>query len=68
MKKLLLLLLLIPIISFGQDYNLISDLNYYSTEISKADSYISERCELDLYYPSEKKKFSNNYFFSWRRS
>ena len=63
MKKLLLLLLLIPIVSFGQDYNLISDLNYYSSEISKADSYISERCELDLYYPSEKKNFPTIIFF-----
>ena len=63
MKKLIILLLFIPLVSLGQDYNLISDLNYYSSEISKTDSYISDRCKLDLYYPSKEKNFPTIIFF-----
>ena len=35
MKKFIVILLFIPFLSSGQDYNLISDLNYLSSEIPK---------------------------------
>lgn len=59
MKKLLTLLLLniISIQIFSQDYKTISNIRYYDEKINKSDVYINERCVLDIYVPNNIKNF-----------
>lgn len=35
------------------DYILEKDIPYYSDSVNKSDTYISERCKLDIYYPKD---------------
>lgn len=67
MKKITLLLcfLFIGISSFAQklDYETKSNIQYYSSEINKSDSYINERCVLDIYYPKNTKGFATIVWF-----
>jgi acetyl esterase/lipase len=67
MKKLLLLLsfFFICTTSFSQklEYETKSNIPYYNTSTNKADSYIKERCVLDLYYPKNTKGFATIIWF-----
>lgn len=47
------LLLLFSFSSLAQEttYKTIKDIPYYDVETQKKDSYIEERCKLDIYYP-----------------
>jgi len=67
MKNLFLLLsiCLIGISSFAQklDYDTKSNIQYYNSAINKTDSYINERCVLDIYYPKNSKGFATIVWF-----
>jgi acetyl esterase/lipase len=53
------------ILLFSQEgkYNTKTDVPYYSTEKNNSDSYIKERCVLDIYYPTDKKDFATIIWF-----
>lgn len=67
MKKLIVLLSFIFIgnLSFSQktDYETKSNIQYYNSVINKSDSYINERCVLDIYYPKNIKNFATIVWF-----
>jgi len=67
MKKIILLLLLlfIGISSFAQKtkYETKTNIQYYNTATNKSDSYINERCVLDIYYPKNTKGFATIVWF-----
>ncbi|WP_428231726.1 alpha/beta hydrolase [Flavobacterium sp.] len=67
MKKLILLLSLFFIYaaSFAQkiEYETKSNIQYYNSTTNKADSYINERCVLDIYYPKNTKGFATIVWF-----
>ncbi|QOG02009.1 alpha/beta hydrolase [Flavobacterium sp. MDT1-60] len=67
MKKIIVLLsfLFIGVTSFAQklEYETKSNIQYYSTAINKSDSYINERCVLDIYYPKNSKGFATIVWF-----
>lgn len=44
-------------------YQLECDICYRSTEEAQADSYVDERCRLDLYYPTDSKGFASVVWF-----
>lgn len=44
-------------------YKLINDIQYQSTELNESDSYINDRCVLDLYYPAYLEKFPTIIWF-----
>tara|TARA_B100002052_G_scaffold143754_1_gene131521 strand:- start:19 stop:837 length:819 start_codon:yes stop_codon:yes gene_type:complete len=50
---------------FSQDlnYKLLNDINYRSEKENKEDKYIAERCNLDIYYPTNKNNFATVIFF-----
>ena len=60
---LLLLVTLIPAIGQETEYKTLSNIPYYAEEIRSQDSYISERCVLDIYYPVNKKDFTTVVWF-----
>lgn len=45
------------------DYIIKTNIPYYPDHISNADSYIKERCKLDVYYPSKLKEFATVVWF-----
>jgi acetyl esterase/lipase len=55
--------LLIPGYLLAQDYELETDISYYSATILGADGYRAERCVLDLYYPNEVNSFKTVVWF-----
>lgn len=67
MKKYLLLSILISfqIVSFGQesDYQIKTNIHYYSDSESQSDEYKLERCVLDIYYPKQKEDFATVVWF-----
>ncbi|WP_431244583.1 alpha/beta hydrolase [Flavobacterium sp. P21] len=67
MKKLLSLLafILISFSAFAQkpEYETKSNIQYYNAATNKADSYINERCVLDIYYPKNTKGFATIVWF-----
>ena len=66
MKKafLFLLLALISTLTFSQQqYETLSNLHYYPDSVNQVDSYINERCVLDLYYPKNLKNFPTIVWF-----
>lgn len=67
MKNSLILVLLIGsgILAFAQKQEYKTQLNipYYSESINKYDSYINERCVLDIYYPEKVKGFATIVWF-----
>jgi acetyl esterase/lipase len=67
MKKIILLLsfFLIGIGAFAQktDYETKQNIQYYSAPVNRSDSYINERCVLDIYYPKNTKGFSTIIWF-----
>ena len=56
----LFLLLNITLTAFAQEsvYKTISNIPYYNEDIRQKESYINERCNLDIYYPTDKKGFA----------
>lgn len=67
MKKLLLLLAFLSIgfSAFAQklEYETKSNIQYYNAATNKNDSYINERCVLDIYYPKNSKGFATIVWF-----
>jgi acetyl esterase/lipase len=67
MKKVIFLvtLVLITVSALAQqtDYETKSNIQYYNTAINKSDSYINERCVLDIYYPKNTKGFATIVWF-----
>lgn len=67
MKKSLLYFLLsvVSVVLAAQEtnYTTKNDIPYYSREISGKDTYIRERCLLDIYYPENKKGYSTVVWF-----
>ena len=55
-----LLLLLISPILWGQKTEYVQENNipYYNEAVTQSDSYIKERCVLDIYYPKNSKGFA----------
>ncbi len=45
------------------EYKTVFNLNYYNEEVIKLDSYIKERCVLDVYYPINLKGFPTIVWF-----
>lgn len=43
------------VISQQINYQLVTDIPYYNEQVSNADSYVKERCKLDVYYPVDKQ-------------
>jgi acetyl esterase/lipase len=44
-------------------YETKQNIHYYSDSINKSDSYINERCVLDVYYPKNKKTYATVVWF-----
>jgi acetyl esterase/lipase len=67
MKRTIFLLLLLTqgIIVFSQtnDYKKELNIPYYSNSINQSDKYISEKCLLDIYYPTKEKGFQTIVWF-----
>ncbi|MBF4466151.1 alpha/beta hydrolase [Flavobacterium sp. LC2016-12] len=67
MKKIFFLLsiLFIGISSFAQkaEYETKTNIQYYNAATNKSDSYINERCVLDIYYPKNTKNFATIVWF-----
>ena len=67
MKKitLLLCLFIIGISSFAQtlEYETKTNIQYYNAAVNKTDTYINERCVLDIYYPKNAKNFPTIVWF-----
>lgn len=60
-----LLLLLISPILWGQKTEYVQENNipYYNEAVTQSDSYIKERCVLDIYYPKNSKGFATIIWF-----
>jgi acetyl esterase/lipase len=66
MKKITLILcFFIGLSSFAQkaEYETKTNIQYYNAATNKADSYINERCVLDIYYPKNAKGFATIVWF-----
>lgn len=67
MKKLLFGIILfgIHLVAFAQESEYATKLSipYYPDSISKSDTYIRERCVLDIYYPLKSKGFATVVWF-----
>jgi acetyl esterase/lipase len=68
MRRILLCLLVTPFITIlvrAQDanYETLNNIHYYSETINDADTYINERCVLDLYYPKNIKGYATIVWF-----
>jgi len=61
----LLLLLHVTLTAYAQEhaYKTHSNIPYYNEDIRQKDSYINERCNLDIYYPTDKKEFATIVWF-----
>ncbi|RZJ52847.1 MAG: alpha/beta hydrolase [Flavobacterium sp.] len=67
MKKILLLLCFfffgITVFAQKAEYETKSNIQYYDNATNKNDSYINERCVLDIYYPKNNKNFATIVWF-----
>ena len=65
MKKLILILLFVNTVLSSQEFNyeLLNDINYRSEKENKENQYIADRCNLDIYYPTNKDDFATVIFF-----
>lgn len=67
MKKAILLItfIFITVAALAQklDYETKSNIQYYNPSVNKSDSYINERCVLDIYYPKNTKGFATIIWF-----
>jgi len=48
---------------YAQDYKTINNIHYYDDKINKSDTYINERCVLDIYIPKNVKNFPSVIWF-----
>lgn len=48
---LIVFLISAPVIGQSERYTLKNNISYYAAELQQANSYIKERCKLDVYYP-----------------
>ncbi len=55
--------ILLTLFAQNNDYAIKSNLSYYENSESKLDSYINERCVLDVYYPTKVKNFATVVWF-----
>lgn len=55
--------ILLTLFSQNNNYNIKDNINYYENSASKLDSYINERCLLDVYYPTNIKNFATVVWF-----
>ncbi len=67
MKKILfsifVLFLVVSIDAQTVEYKLQENIHYYSETINNSDSYIKERCVLDIYYPKEVRGYATVVWF-----
>lgn len=65
MKNLLLVLLITSFTAFAQktDYTTVTNVKYYPEAIYKNNSYATERCVVDMYYPKNIKGFATIVWF-----
>ena len=67
MKKFLLSILVmglgLSVYAQETQYETKHNIHYYSDSINKSDSYINERCVLDVYYPKNKKAYATVVWF-----
>jgi len=68
MKKTILLYILLFAMSFvavsqQTKYQIVTDIPYYQAQVTNSDSYIKERCKLDIYYPVDKKNVATVVWF-----
>lgn len=67
MKKIFLQLLSLLCVTFvcaqKTEYTTVTNIPYYSEAEANADSYIKERCVLDIYYPKNAKGFATVIWF-----
>lgn len=67
MKKLFLFFLAFGsayfMVAQNMSYELESDITYYSNDINHKDTYIKERCVLDIYYPKDSLSFATIVWF-----
>jgi len=66
MKKILLLCFFffgMTVFAQKTEYETKSNIQYYNSAINKNDSYINERCILDIYYPKNTKNFATVVWF-----
>lgn len=68
MKRILVILLVLlggnyVLQAQATEYATISNIPYYSKTVNQSDSYISERCVLDLYYPKDLKDYPTIVWF-----
>jgi acetyl esterase/lipase len=66
MKKIFLLCFFffgITVFAQKAEYETKSNIQYYNSAINKNDSYINERCVLDIYYPKNTKNFATVVWF-----
>lgn len=56
---------IIALFSFAQkaEYETKTNIQYYNAATNKSDSYINERCVLDIYYPKNTKNFATIVWF-----
>lgn len=47
----------------GKTYDLQTDIHYYNDDLNKEDTYINERCVLDIYYPKDSLSFATIVWF-----
>ena len=48
---------------FSQNYNTVNNIHYYDDKTNSSDSYINERCVLDVYVPKNVKNFPTVIWF-----
>ena len=67
MKSIAILLVLLQFgfFTFAQqaNYNTKQNLHYYSDALNQSNAYINERCVLDIYYPTDVKRFATIVWF-----
>lgn len=67
MKKILFTVFLIAaslnLLSQETHYATVQNIPYYTENIRNSDTYISERCVLDIYYPENRKDFATVVWF-----
>lgn len=67
MKNIVLILFCLSlsarIFSQDLDYDLKTNIHYYSDSVNQLDDYILERCVLDIYYPKSTKNFATVIWF-----
>lgn len=67
MRKLVFIFLLFSVLTncYAQEtrYKTVNNIPYYNNETRSSDSYIKERCVLDIYYPTNKKDFATIVWF-----